>query len=314
MKSPAKNLFFFPLFLLFLGACSAGNSMERAAYARDTSSMTAPMAAPQAVSAVMSKAVGAGGSVMEEQASQGYSGGFIPGQAVGEEGGAGKPRKLIQSAILRLRVDDPEKAEKPVMEALDKYGAYAASSNIHENSRNYTVRVPADSYKDLLADFNNMGRLLYRSEHAEDVSLRYYDLDGRLRTKRELLNTFQNYLRNARNIEEIMTVETRIAELQNEIDWLGTELTGLSDQVDYATINLELLGPSSSSRSDPGLGERLADLFRSFGDYASTVLVVLAGIAIYGIPGILILALLFLLLFGRIGLIRKLFRLAAGRR
>jgi hypothetical protein len=158
-----------------------------------------------------------------------------------------------------------------------------------------------------------MGRLLHRSEHTEDVSLRYYDLDGRLRTKRELLSTFQNYLGSARNIEEIMTVETRIAELQNEIDWLGTELTGLSDQVDYATINLELLGPSSASPSAPGLGERLADLFRAFGDYLSVMLVVLAGIVIYGIPGVLILALLFLVLFGRIGLIRKLFRLAAGR-
>jgi hypothetical protein len=310
MKSPIQNLFLFPLFLLFLGACSAGNLMEKSAYGMGGAALASSRAAPVAMAAEADFA-------MDEGRSQNDAGSFLPGEAAGEEGVPGsaeKTRKLIRSAMLRLRVEDPEEVEKPIMEALDKYGAYAASSSIYENSRSYTLRVPAPSYQALLEDFNGLGRLLYRSEHVEDVSLRYYDLDGRLRTKRELLNTFQNYLRNARNIEEIMTVETRIAELQNEIDWLGTELTGLSDQVDYATINLELLGPSSSSYADPGLGERLADLFRSFGDYASTVLVVLAGIVIYGIPGVLILALLFLILFGRIGLIRKLFRLAAGRR
>jgi hypothetical protein len=299
MKAPIKGVFL-PLFLAFLGACSGENiSMQKAAYSR--------AAAPMAAEAVFD---------MDRQGPQNDAAGGLSAGAFTEEGsrnGTEKSRKLIRSATLRLRVEDPEGAEKPLMEALDTYGAYAASSSIYENSRSYTLRVPADSYKALLADFSGLGRLIYRSEHVEDVSLRYYDLDGRLKTKQELLSTFQNYLGSARNIEEIMTVETRIAELQNEIDWLGTDLTGLSDQVDYATINLELLGPSSSSRSAPGLGERLADLFRAFGDYASVVLVILAGIIIYGIPGVLILALLFLLLFGRIGLIRKLFSLAAGR-
>jgi hypothetical protein len=302
MKSPLKNGFFLPLFLVFLGACSAGNdvsfSMQKAAY-------------PQA-EASMAEA----GLAMDRGSPQNDYAGLLSGQAAAEEGvpgGAEKPRKLIQSASLRLRVEDPEEAEKPVMEALDKYGAYAASSNFYENSRSYTLRVPDGSYKALLADLNGLGRLMYRSEHVEDISLRYYDLDGRLNTKRELLAAFQNYLGRAGNIEEIMTVETRIAELQNEIDWLGTELAGLANQADYATIDLELLGPSSSSPSAPGLGERITDLLRSFGNYASVVLVILAGIVIYGIPSVLILALFFLLFFGRIGLIRKLFRLAAGR-
>jgi hypothetical protein len=41
--------------------------------------------------------------------------------------------------------------------------------------------------------------------------------------------------------------------------------------------------------------------------------VVLVGIVIYGIPVILGAALLFWLLFGRIGLLKKLWRLAAGK-
>jgi hypothetical protein len=233
--------------------------------------------------------------------------------AAGDASRAVQTRKLVKNAELRLRVEDPEAAEKPVAAIMEKYGAYAAEVRIYDNSRTYTIRVPSASYEPLLAEVNGIGKILYRTESAEDVTLRYYDLEGRLATKQELLKTFQGYLGKAENIEEIMTVERRIAELQQEIDWTGTQLRSLADLVDYATVDLELRGPSSSSPSKPSAGERLSSLFRVFGDYASAVLVILTGIVIYGVPSVLILALLFWILFGRIGLLKKLWRLAAGK-
>jgi hypothetical protein len=111
-----------------------------------------------------------------------------------------------------------------------------------------------------------------------------------------------------------MTVESRIADLQQEIDETGTRLRNLANLVDYSTINLEIVGPvSASSYSAPGLGEKLGALFGSFGDVASSMLVVLAGIVIYGVPAILIITLFFWIFFGRIGLLKKLWRFAARK-
>ncbi|WP_010256105.1 DUF4349 domain-containing protein [Treponema primitia] len=222
-------------------------------------------------------------------------------------------RKLVKRADLRLRVEDPAAADASITAAMEKYGAYASSSSINENSRSYTIRVPSASYDSLLAEMNGMGRLLYRSENAEDVTLRYYDLEGRLGTKRELLKTFQNYLGKAKDIEEILSVEERIAELQDEIDGTGKELRYLANLVDFATLELTIINPASSSYSAPGLGDRFRELFNGFGEFVSAVLVVLLGIVIYGIPSILILTLLFWLLFGKIGVIKKLWRAASGR-
>jgi hypothetical protein len=196
------------------------------------------------------------------------------------------------------------------MAAMESCGAYAASVEIYEDSRSYTIRVPQAAYEKLFAALSGMGNLLYRRESAEDVTLNYYDLEGRLATKRELLKTFRSYLGKAADIEEIMTVEARIAELQQEIDWTGRELRSLADLVDYATIELTLAGPVSFHK--PSITSRIADLFRSFGDFASSLLVVLTGAVVYGIPCLFILIVLFWLFFGRIGLIRKLWRLAAG--
>jgi hypothetical protein len=226
--------------------------------------------------------------------------------------GAERTRKLVRRANLRVRVEDPEQAEAPLMAAMESCGAYAASVEIYENSRSYTIRVPRASYGELFAACSEIGKILYRSESAEDVTLNYYDLEGRLATKRELLKTFQAYLGKAANIEEIMIVEERIADLQQEIDWTGRELRSLADLVDYATIELALIGPVSSYPG-PSAADRIADLFRSFGDYASTFLVILVGILIYGVPCILVLTALFWLFFGRIGLLKKLLHLAAGK-
>jgi hypothetical protein len=228
-------------------------------------------------------------------------------------GEVSRTRKLVRNASIHLRVQDPEAAEGPLAAAMEKYGAYASSKRLFENARQYTIRVPAVSFDDFFSDLAGMGRVLSRTESAEDVTIRFYDLEGRLATKQELLKTFQNYLGKAQNIDEIMTVEKRIAELQQEVEWMGTEFRALADMVDYATVNLELTGPAAPV-SGPGLGDRIRDLFGGFGDVAATALVVILGIVMYGIPGLLLLTAFFWLLFGRLGLLRKLWGLAAARK
>jgi hypothetical protein len=91
-------------------------------------------------------------------------------------------------------------------------------------------------------------------------------------------------------------------------------LRNLSSLIDYSTIDLEISGPPTvSSFAEPTLGEKMRSLFGSFGDVASSALVVLAAIVIYGVPAILIAILLFWLFFGRIGLLKKLWRLATRK-
>ncbi|MDR3148135.1 MAG: DUF4349 domain-containing protein [Treponema sp.] len=226
--------------------------------------------------------------------------------------GAAPSRKLIKSARIRTRVDNLDEAAALVEAVLERYQAYSSDSSVYDTSRYYTLKVPSAHYETVLGEVGNIGKILYRSETVEDATLRYYDLDGRLNTRLELLKTFQSYLGKAETIEDIMTVETRIAELQQEIDWYGSQLVDLSHLIDYATISLELQGPvAESTYYKPSIAERIAGLFHSFSDVASIALLVLLGILIYGIPALFILILLFWVLFGRIGLLRRIWRLVA---
>jgi hypothetical protein len=227
---------------------------------------------------------------------------------------AEQERKLIKSARIQTRVDNLEEAAAQVEAVLEQYQGYASNSAVRDTSRSYTIKIPGTHYESALGEVGNIGKTVYRSETAEDATIKFYDLDSKLGTRLELLKTFQAYLGKAKDIEEIMTVEKRIAELQQEIDWYGSQLADLAHLTDYGTINLELLGPASGTAYyQPGIKDRIAGLFESFSSAASTALVILLGILVYGIPALLILILLFWLLFGRIGLIRKVWRLAGTK-
>jgi hypothetical protein len=296
------------VFLILAGSCSAGGKAPAASYQyRGESSAEAAYSPDAAVTAWAGAGYnGSGANAVPPQEA-------VPGAVAGTD--AGIPQKLVKRATIRIQVQDLEKAETAVTALMEQYSAYASFTNIQGNFRAYTIRVPSASYTAFLSPLNGMGRLIHRSESAEDVSLRYYDLEGRLATKRELLKTFQSYLGKAKDIEEILSVEERIAELTDDIDGTGKELRNLANQVDYATVTLELQGPDSvSPYSPPSLGERISGLLNSFGNFVSTGLIVLLGITVYGIPSIILLTLLFWVLFGRIGLIKKLWRLAAGKK
>jgi hypothetical protein len=225
-------------------------------------------------------------------------------------------RKIVKRANIRIRVENPEVADAFINDLMERYGAYAASTVIDENSHRYYIRVPSSAYKNFLVGMDGMGKIISRSESAEDVTVRYYDLEGRLDTRKELLKTFQSYLGKAKNIEEILSVERKIAELQGEIDRTGKELRGLANDVDFSTIDLVILGPVSVSTPyrDPNLPDRIKGLFSGFGSFISSLAVILIGIVIFGVPIVLLLVFFFWILFGKVGLLKKLWRMAVGKK
>jgi hypothetical protein len=224
-------------------------------------------------------------------------------------------RKIEKRASIRIRVENPAAADVFINDLMAQYGAYATSTAVYEDSRNYTIRVPSGAYNDFLAGMDGMGKLISRSQTAEDVTVRYYDLEGRLATRKELLKTFQSYLGKAKSMEEILSVERRIAELQGEIDITGKNLRALANDVDYSIITLNVLGPvSSAAHRYPTLPDKVKGLFNSFGNFLSTLAVIIIGIVIFGIPVVLLLIFFFWILFGKIGLLRKLMFMAMDKK
>ncbi|MDR3342404.1 MAG: DUF4349 domain-containing protein [Treponema sp.] len=219
--------------------------------------------------------------------------------------------KLITTADVQIRIGNLDNGAAKINELIEKYNAYAASTWIYENSRSYTLKIPEVHYKLFVEALMDIGKVIHYSEKIEDVTTKYYDLESHLTTKKALLKTYQSYLEKAKSIDELLSVEARIAELQEDIDAVGKDFQVLSNLIEYATVELEVLGPVMDNKES--IGNRIRGLFTGLGTYAATILIILLAIVVYGIPAILILIVLYWILLGKIGLLKKVWRFVSGK-
>jgi len=218
-------------------------------------------------------------------------------------------RKLVRDADISLRVDSLSETENRVRALVLSVGGYFSSTETGEGWLNLVARVPEKNFDSVLADLPPLGKVMHRSTSSQDVTLQYYDLENQLKTKHALAETYRGYLKSAHTIEDIMTVESSLANLQNELDQLGGQYAQLADLVDFATIRISASLPNTDiPDTGPTLLERFRELLGGVGGFFSAALVLFAGAVIYGIPVVLILALLWFVLFGKIGLLVRLFK------
>lgn len=218
-------------------------------------------------------------------------------------------RKLVRDADISLRVNSLSETENRVRALVSSVGGYFSATESGEGWLSLVARVPEKSFETVLSDLPPLGKVTHRSTSSQDVTLQYYDLENQLKTKRALADTYRGYLKSAHTIEDIMSVESRLADLQNEIDQLGGQYAQLADLVDFATIRITASLPDTEiPDTGPTLLERFRELLGGVGGFFSAALVLLAGAVIYGIPVLLFIALLWFLLFGKIGLLVRLFK------
>jgi hypothetical protein len=218
-------------------------------------------------------------------------------------------RKLVRDADISLRVDSLSETENRVRSLVASVGGYFSSTETGEGWLTLVARVPEKKFDSVLADLPPLGKVTHRSTSSQDVTLQYYDLENQLKTKHALADTYRGYLKSAHTIEDIMSVESSLANLQSEIDQLGGQYAQLADLVDFATIRISASLPSTDlPDTGPTLLERFRELLGGVGGFFSAALVLLAGAVIYGTPIVLLAALLWFLLFGKIGLLVRLFK------
>ena len=84
------------------------------------------------------------------------------------------------------------------------------------------------------------GEILYKEIDARDVTDQFIDLETRLENKRNYLIRYNDLLKKANSVKEILEIEEKIRGLEEEIDSTTGRLKYLSDLVDYSTLDLTI--------------------------------------------------------------------------
>lgn len=220
-------------------------------------------------------------------------------------------RKLIRTGNVSLEVQTVSDAEDKIAEWAKSLGGYVTNANTWQNGAGFTVRIPSERFDEAMAQVGNFGRITNRSVSSEDVSDNYYDMKSRLETKYILRDKLSSYLNQAKDIKDLLEIERQLNSVIEDIESTERRFKRLSGQIDYSTIYINM----SFERGKDESGIILPDVKNSWNDFVSHVIAFFWGllkiifyIVIFGIPVIAVAAFFFWLLFGKVGLLVKLFK------
>jgi hypothetical protein len=118
-----------------------------------------------------------------------------------------------------------------------------------------------------------IGTLLARQISAQDVGEEYVDIQMRLENNLAYLEQYNQLLKQAKTIKEILEVQEIIRRIEEEIESRKGRLQYLDNQVGYATLAVTLVEPGSGTlNAHPGWGRRLTQAFSSgFNGFLHTI-------------------------------------------
>lgn len=287
-------------FVVFAG-CSKKSAISYDYAAEESAPMYADsVAAPRLA---MSKKMAATSNSAERNFS-----GSANGSGVAE---TGVERKLIRNGDISLEVSDLEKTQAAIEDWVKEFGGYISSSNNGEKSSSYTVRIPSEKFDSAMDAVGALGTLKNKNISTQDVSDQFYDLQSRLETKKVLREKLNGYLRQANSMQDILKVESELNSVQSDIESMEGRLKRLTSQIDFSTISVYVTLPYKSVQ---GGGFELPNLGDGFRHFVSNIILYFGGfvavifyVIICGIPLVAVLAFLFWLLFGKVGLLVKLY-------
>ena len=151
--------------------------------------------------------------------------------------------KIIKDASVRCQVEDHKEARQAIDAAISASGAYVSSEDESKSGyswqNNMVIRVSSEKFDGLLTELEKIAIYTdHKRINAKDVTAEYIDIEARLNNRKQVEKRFQEILKQAKNIKEILQVENEIRKIREEIDAAEGRLKYLRDQVTFSTINL----------------------------------------------------------------------------
>lgn len=162
-------------------------------------------------------------------------------------------REVVSTGTVTVQVDDVEAAAEDAAAIATDAGGYVESSETEldgDQTVRLTLRVPADDFEATMTDAADLGEVQSSKTDARDVTDQVADLEGRLKTARATTDRLRELLVDAENVQNIITINDRLAALETEIETLTGELQAVQDRVAFATVTVHLTEHEAATVSD----------------------------------------------------------------
>lgn len=165
-------------------------------------------------------------------------------------------KKIIKDGHMEIEVSELEKTKHDIDSILQNYNGYYANENLNnsdwEMSYTLSIRVPSRYFENLILNIEKgNGKITSKEIDTRDVTSKFIDLETRLKNKKKYLKTYTDLLKQAKTVKDVLEIQDKTREIEEEIESKTGQLKYLKDQVAYSTLNLEISAPKISKPAPP---------------------------------------------------------------
>lgn len=170
---------------------------------------------------------------------------------------------IMEKIIRRVNMEVETREFDVLIQALDdeilRLGGYVESSelrgkryhNIDSMRRaDIVARIPKDKLDEFIGTVYDSSNVVNKTETTENVTLEYYDIESRKKSLEIEQERLFALLEKTDNLEDIITLESRLSSVRYELQNYGTQLRTYDNLVDYSTVTIAVYEVERMSPED----------------------------------------------------------------
>lgn len=162
--------------------------------------------------------------------------------------------KLIYTANVHMETVQFDETLTNIQTILSEIGGFVETSSVTGDTQynddgtayivnrhaSYVLRVPAETFQQVMTRVNTLGSVTYSTQEATNVSSQFTDNEARLEALTTQEESLLNIMSQTTDIDALITLQDSIADVRYEIESVERTLRDLQSAVAYSTINLEI--------------------------------------------------------------------------
>jgi hypothetical protein len=156
-----------------------------------------------------------------------------------------RPEMLDIEANLLIEVDSVGSASAALRALARRFEGVVTEDHInqthHAATAQLTIRVPSGQVDAFFDAVGTVGRLKSRQINARDIGKEFFDAEIRLGNLQNTMHRYEDILKQAKNVDEILRIESELGRLRGEIEQTKGNLRWLSDRAARATVHISLV-------------------------------------------------------------------------
>jgi hypothetical protein len=155
-------------------------------------------------------------------------------------------RSVISSGTVSLAGEDVRATRQDVQRVVDAQGGEITDETTESDSEGDTsyvrmvVRVPSRKFGETMSALEQVGVLRSSDRGSEDVTTQVIDNGARVRAQEASLRRVELLLADARDLKDVIWIESQLTGRQAELDSLKSQQSWLADQTSLSTITVDI--------------------------------------------------------------------------